>query len=108
MIPYLDKNKKPLTVGQTVRVQYCCGSYGQTNIVSGEIVNWHEYGINISLSPNNPTFTDGNKFCRGYSAGQLFCVPLSCFSYNFDLKAAFGFSHFESFDHDHDSWCEIV
>lgn len=80
---YTDRYGRALAVGRRVRVQYCVGRYGQTDIVEGVIETLYPDLAGLTLRRAD---------------GSLKYV-------NIERN---GFHKFEDFEHGHERWTEIV
>lgn len=97
---HTDQHGKPITVGDTITVKYCCGKYGQTRTVTGtleEIDKWG--GMRLTLSPETVPFTDdkGRLGCKRYNGDAHYVA----FSWERNGDTARGYHEHRDFEHGH-------
>lgn len=100
----VDRHRVPLVIGQRVRVQFCCGSYGQTQTVEGIIRQLYEHhGATLELT--SPAVWRGRKYSehRKIGAEYYVCLPGSWVD---DTYICHKVHH--DFEHGHEAWVEIV
>ena len=107
MYPIVDRNRTPLVSGQKVRVQFCTGRYGQTAVITGELVGTDGHG-DVTVRLDHPFSHDTQKFgVHRYEAGDNFYV---CDASDFDsgTQTWVGYKKHEDFEHGHEAWIEIL
>lgn len=103
---YLDRHRVPLVVGQTVKVQYCSGRYGQVSQATGVLLEIDRYsGIRIRLAHEHRD-AGSNRITRFLNAGDEYYIA-SVFAYD-GGQTWTGFDHYGDFEHGHDKWIEIL
>jgi hypothetical protein len=106
-VTIVDRARKPLSVGQVVRVQHCVGPYGQTDIVEGKIEALHPELRGATLRLTKPTTTRASHDAprRLVSVGEQFYVALPG---EWDGQVYLCSRVFDDFEHGHETWAEIV
>lgn len=100
----LDKNRRAITAGSSVRVKFCDGPYGQTQTIEGTVQQIDQYnGATLVLA--KPAIWRGKDHLEHRKVGDLFYVPLPVVwngsSYVCDKE-------YKDFDHGHHSWAEVL
>ena len=106
-IRIVDRHRKPLEIGQKLRVQHCVGRYGQVRIDEGVIdqIDTTFRGVTIKLTqPGYRYFRDRRE---PVAAGQPLYLALSG---EFDIaRGQFHcYRKHDDFEHGHEAWAEIV
>ncbi len=107
-----DRHGVELAPGQKVRMQVCIGRYGQTRIVTGELLQVSKYrNVTIALGPETIPFREsgvlvgGTPFSNDYKAGDIYSgCPLE---YNYKTSRIEGYHKHDDFEHGHEVWLEV-
>lgn len=105
MVRFLDKNRKPLVVGDHVEIRHLVGKYGQTQTVRGVLKELNEYGgVYIVVDAGTPQFSEdmGRFGTRPVTGGDRYYV---CNEYDFKLAARVGHIKSDDFEHGYEGWC---
>lgn len=103
----VDRNRKPLAVGQQLKIQHCVGPYGQTRIDQGTIVDIDTTYRGVTLKLTQPGFKYHRDHRTPVAVGENLYIPLPG---EFDLPAGQYqcYRRFEDFEHGHEAWAQIV
>lgn len=103
-LPLLDKNGTPIELGQSVRIKFCDGPYGQTQTVEGVIESIDRYqGCKLKLT--SPATWRGRDHSDYRKPGDLLYVPMPHTLR--DGKLVCDEVH-NDFEHGHHAWVEVL
>ena len=106
-IQIVDRDRKPIEVGQKLHIRHCIGPYGQTRVDQGVIEQIDTTYRGVTLRLTQPSYRQFKDHREPAAIGEQLYLSLPG---EFDMQRGqfHCYRKFDDFEHAHEAWAEIV